>query len=117
MNYASEDLVKEHEGILMEHIEGREYISAMNGALQDREFNRDDFIAAAINYIDLLRNHIEKENSILFPLGDTNIPIDVQKELLDSFENFEKQVMGEGVHESLHELLHNFEKIYLNKGK
>jgi hemerythrin-like domain-containing protein len=101
--------------MLREHVEGRQYISDMTEALQAAGINRDDFMAAALNYIGLLRNHIEKENSILFPLGDNRIPIDIQKDLLISFENFEKEVMGEGVHERFHALLDNFENIYLNK--
>lgn len=60
-----------------------------------------------------MRSHINKENRVLFPLGDKIIPIDEQKLLLNQFEEFEEKVMGKGTHEKLHGLLHNFEIKYL----
>jgi len=69
-----------------------------------------------MNYINLLRNHINKENKVLFPIGDKKIPQDVQAQLLESFEKFETAVMGVGTHDKLHDLLHKFEKKYLEEG-
>jgi hemerythrin-like domain-containing protein len=100
--------------MLNEHIEGRNHIANMKVSIKEN-FDKEQFIQAATGYVNLLRSHIEKENSILFPLGDKKIPEEEQKKLLEGFVTFEKDVMGEGVHESLHELLHNFEKIYLRE--
>jgi hemerythrin-like domain-containing protein len=96
--------------MLFEHDEGRNYIKLMEEGLHK---NLDFFVDNALQYINLLRNHIEKENTILFPLGDRRIPADIQKELLEAFEKHEEIVMGKGTHEKLHEQLHKFGKKYI----
>lgn len=99
--------------MLLEHTEGRKYVAQMNDEIQKKEFDKNKFAQAATNYISLLRNHINKENNVLFPLGDKKIPLDRQTKILELFEAFEENVMGAGTHEKLHELLHNFEAKYL----
>jgi len=99
--------------MLLEHTEGRKYVAQMNDGIQNKEFDKNKFAQAATNYISLLRNHINKENNVLFPLGDKKIPLDRQTKILELFEAFEENVMGAGTHEKLHELLHNFEAKYL----
>lgn len=96
--------------MLYEHDEGRNYIKFMEEGLHK---NLDLFVENALQYIDLLRNHIVKENTILFPLGDRKIPNDIQKNLLRAFEKHEEVVMGKETHEQLHELLHSFGKKYI----
>ena len=46
-------------------------------------------------------------------MSDTKLSASKQKELLNNFENLEKNVIGEGKHEELHILLEKFEKKYL----
>ncbi len=103
------------EQMLMEHEQGREYISEMDLALSTNNADIVRFIENAESYMDLLRNHINKENSILFPMGDKLLPKEIQERLLEKFEDYEKKVMGKGTHEKLHEMLHRFEKIYLKE--
>lgn len=98
--------------MLYEHDEGRKYIKSMEEGLDK---NLDFFVENALQYINLLRNHIIKENTILFPLGDRRIPADVQKHLLEAFEKHEEVVMGKGAHDELHELLHRFGKKYIEE--
>lgn len=102
--------------MLLEHAEGRELITAMNTSLGSNGVARRGFATAALRYLDLLRSHIEKENTILFPLGDRSIPMTIQSELLQKFEDFEEQVMGPGTHERLHETLHRLRQRYLKPG-
>ena len=71
------------------------------------------FVENAENYIELLRNHIDRENTVLFPMGDKLLAKNIQEELLEKFEVFEEEVMGKGTHEKLHAMLHKFEKKYL----
>ncbi|MGL4369225.1 MAG: hemerythrin domain-containing protein, partial [Spirochaetota bacterium] len=103
--------------MLKEHAEGRGYIAEMTASLENTIFDKAAFTEAASRYISLLRDHIQKENTILFPLGDDKIPIDLQNGLLSSFEKFEEDVMGKGTHEKLHTLLHSLEKKYLRNGQ
>lgn len=101
--------------MLIEHIEGRKFIAQMAGSTENEVFDKNIFIQSATNYITLLRAHIDKENKILFPMGDKKISPDIQVNLLESFEIYEENVMGAGTHEKLHELLHKFENKYLTK--
>lgn len=99
--------------MLIEHAEGRKYISQMSAAIKTNSVNEKDLIQAVTSYIILLRQHIEKENNILFPMGDKKISGDIQAKLLIAFEEFEEKVMGKGTHEKLHKLLNKMEIKYL----
>lgn len=99
--------------MLAEHAQGREYIAEMGASAGGGALQADRFKEAAAGYIQLMRAHIDKENSVLFPAGDRMLPMDVQKQLLDRFEGFEEEVMGKGTHEKLHEVLHRLEEKYL----
>jgi hemerythrin-like domain-containing protein len=46
-----------------------------------------------------LREHIQKEDDILFRMADEVIPVDEQRQLLKRFEDHEAEEIGEGVHE------------------
>ncbi len=98
--------------MLFEHIEGRKHITEMQAAV-DGVFNGKSFAKAATEYIELLRSHIIKENNVLFNLADDIIPEDKQLKLLESFEEFEEEVMGEGTHTKLHKMLDIFEEKYM----
>jgi len=100
--------------MLEEHKQGRELIKQMQEAVTKKVINKHDFVNAASSYVNLLRNHIEKEEAILFPIGDTRFSAIKQKELSDYFEELEKNVIGEGKHEELHTLLERFKKKYLS---
>lgn len=102
------------EQLLIEHDEGRKYLSQMSESIEN-SFEEEGFIQAATNYMQLLRTHIQQENDVLFPWGDKKISSDKHTQLLESFEKFEEEVMGTGTHEKLHELLHKFELKYLKK--
>ena len=101
--------------MLLEHAEGRKLMAAMSAAI-DGVFDKHDFAAAASSYVKLLRSHIEKENNVLFPMGDRKLPAEEQSVLLEKFEEHEREVMGEGTHDSLHELLHRLTEKYLPEG-
>ncbi|HOO11779.1 MAG TPA: hemerythrin domain-containing protein [Bacillota bacterium] len=100
--------------MLKEHIQGRQCIAEMAASVGSRALQADRFTEAATNYIDLLREHIQKENTVLFPMGDRILPFDKQRQLLEQFEAFEEEVMGKGTHERLHETLHKLGEKYLN---
>jgi len=94
--------------MLQEHEMGRRYISQMAQALEAK--NLPDFGAAAINYRDLLRLHIEKENNALFAMADDLISEQEQDDLFEKFEKHEEEVIGHGVHEELHAMIHTWAK-------
>lgn len=89
--------------MLTEHEEGRGYVRAMMAALTlaeaRNEAAKDTLLKNAGAYLHLLREHIQKEDEILFRIADDVIPPDEQKQLLRSFEEHEAREIGEGVHE------------------
>jgi len=70
--------------MLAEHIEGRALIAAM-GAGEDSRRR----VEAARRYVQLLRDHIEKENGVLFPLADAVLDDHAQQALAREFEMVE----------------------------
>lgn len=93
--------------MLQEHQRGRQYISLMSKSLESRDLN--NFKAAAVNYRDLLRRHIAKENNMLFVMADNLLDDTRQNELFEKFEQHEETVIGHGVHEELHSMIHKWE--------
>ena len=89
--------------MLMEHEEGRSHVRSMLAALTlaetRNEAAKDTLLNRARSYVRLLREHIQKEDDILFKIADDVISPDEQKQLLRSFEEHEAKEIGEGVHE------------------
>ena len=56
-------------------------------------------------FIQLLRDHIDKENTILFPMADNVLSPEDQAYLEKAFERFEAEETGAGVHEAMLKLL------------
>ena len=89
--------------MLEEHARGREYIAHMGHALSEKDLMT--FHGAAEKYRDLLRQHIDKENGILFRMADRIIEEKDQNALFEQFEQYEESVIGHGVHEKLHAMI------------
>lgn len=102
--------------MLMEHERGRGYIKGMSDAFD--KFKKDHKALTAIvesgnNYIELLTQHIEKENNILFVMAESVLPKATQDELEEGFERLEVERIGLGKHEEFHGLLHQLKNTYL----
>ncbi len=103
--------------MLIEHTEGRGYIKGLAGAI-DRYKGGDENASAEIvenarNYIDLLRQHIYKENNVLFMMAQQVLSEETQKKLAEAFEKMETEKIGAGKHEEFHKLMHRLKEIYL----
>jgi hemerythrin-like domain-containing protein len=89
--------------MLMEHEEGRSHVRSMFAAVELIEAKdqaaRESLVANARAYVRLLREHIQKEDEILFRIADDVIPADEQRQLLRTFEEHETNELGAGVHE------------------
>ncbi len=90
--------------LLAEHVKGREWIRALEAATFPL-LRSDEFRTASKGYMDLLQSHIEKENTVLFPIAEKLLTATQLGELYESFENHEATVVGQGRHEQLHALL------------
>lgn len=89
--------------MLMEHEEGRGYVRAMAHALalvkEDPEVAQTILLENARSYLNLLREHIRKEDEVLFAMADETLTPEEQKEILREFEEHEVNEIGAGIHE------------------
>jgi hemerythrin-like domain-containing protein len=96
--------------MLAEHQHGRNRLKAVNDALTkaragDRPAIRQvrENLAA---YVKLLKEHITKEDNVLFVMAEQVLTHQDQKTLSAAFEKVEADEMGQGVHEKYHQLAH-----------
>ncbi len=96
--------------MLHEHELGRGHIRAMAQALQAGTLK--EACAPAEAYSALLRAHIAKENTVLFPMADRLLSAETQELLWERFERIEEERIGVGRHEAFHTLLDTLENTY-----
>jgi len=89
--------------MLAEHERGRLLTYEMRSAAEriraGEPAAEDKLWLSAQGYVDLLRPHILKEDTVLFPMADRVIPGEQQRVLAEAFERIEREEIGEGVHE------------------
>lgn len=103
--------------MLSEHARGRQLIEEMNDLLSSFERGESGslvvFTTPAIQYINLLRSHIWKENNVLFPAAERAVPPDKLNLMGEQFERFEKEEIGAETHEAFHEMIDRLSRTYL----
>ena len=67
------------------------------------------------DYIELLEQHISKENTMLFSMADKLLSAEMQEKLFDRFETLKEEVIGMGKHEELHKRLERLGTTYLGR--
>jgi hemerythrin-like domain-containing protein len=92
--------------MLHEHDEGRALAQRLR-ELAQAYGNGDqaagtEWAATARQYTQLLREHILKENNVLFPMAEGMLSTTEEEELAARFEQMELEKMGKGTHERLH---------------
>ena len=97
--------------MLTEHEQGRSRLKGIAEALEKASEGNASSIQTVKDklsaYVELLRNHILKENNVLFPTADKMFTPDDQKELMEIFEKVEAEEIGVGVHEKYHQIAHD----------
>lgn len=105
--------------MLIEHTHGREYVKGMSVAVASYKAGEANaasaFIANARGYLTLLRQHISKEDNILYRMADMHLSAKKQEELLEQFDQVERERIGPGKHEEFHKLLEHLGAIYARK--
>jgi len=99
--------------MLSEHERGRALVAAMADAAEPT-ISPTRFADAAAAYVDHMKAHIEKENTVLFPMADRVVAPEVMDGLVAAFERHEEDVMGSGRHEQLHDMLRELKVKYLD---
>jgi hemerythrin-like domain-containing protein len=73
-----------------------------------------DRLEAVRGYVTLLRQHIQKEDNILFPMADQVLTAQDQKDLAEAFDRVEREEMGAGEHERYHAMIDEMEDTLLH---
>jgi hemerythrin-like domain-containing protein len=109
-----EELINE---LLAEHRTGRTLVKDMGVALDSLKRGTEDATFAIVDkareYITLLKQHIQKENTDLFPIAEKRLPQDEQNELSEQFDRLEKEKIGVGRHEEFHRQMKELSETYL----
>jgi len=94
--------------MLHEHDLGRSLVSVLDGlAQQGTAWSKEDgdtLARTAREFSALLRQHIQKEDQILYPMADARLPQPVKEELFRRFQAFEEQHTSTGEHQRLRAL-------------
>jgi hemerythrin-like domain-containing protein len=100
--------------MLAEHEEGRRLSQRMQLAVERLQAGdvraRDAVVLSVTDYIKVFRQHIYKEDNVLFPMADKVIPTIQQEQILGGFEQFERDGTGDDVHEKYFGLAERLEK-------
>lgn len=101
--------------MLQDHEQGRNYVKGMKEALKnmDDPQNRKQFVEEASGYVRLLKQHIDKEDNILYPTAEKKLSKTSMQKLIEEFERVEREETGEGIHEKYHQVLHKLKDRYL----
>ena len=100
-----------------EHNAARSFIQGLGEGVteyqSDGKSARAKIIRNARSYRTLMMQHINKENTILFPLADAYIGKERQDAICQEYERIEAERIGLGKHEQFRELLKKLKGMYL----
>jgi hemerythrin-like domain-containing protein len=99
--------------MLREHETGRSFVQATAEAFaawSKGDAAKGPEIAGNLRgYIEVLRQHICKEDDVLFPIGNRVLDEAENARLVEGFEEIERERTGPGKHEEYHRLVHELE--------
>lgn len=100
------------EAMHIEHDQGRAFVRNMADAAEKAlagEAGQVSIIAEnAKGYITLLREHIDKEDTVLYPLAERILPEDVRAQMIDAYHRAEEQTPG--LEEKYRRLVEEYER-------
>jgi len=106
--------------MLHEHVEGRDFVTGISQRIDVYKAGNVSALPEIYHYmqgyVDLLRDHISKENNVLFKMVDKALSSNEQLELLNKFGSIEKQYNSEQIAASILEI-EGLEAFYLEDVK
>jgi hemerythrin-like domain-containing protein len=103
--------------MLSEHEVGRGCIKGMRDALTQYSNGNQTagaaFAKSAREYINLLTDHIDKEDSVIFVMAEDCFSESQKKVMAEGFKKIESEKIGVSKHESLKKILDDLKSIYL----
>lgn len=104
--------------MLQEHDTGRFYVRNMRESIEQLKRGNQayiqKFVENARNYAGLLRNHIYKENNVLYPLAEMHISEEKQQQIIKEYKKLETERIDTGTHEKMHTLIMQLKDKYTN---
>ncbi len=108
--------------MLIEHDEGRAHVRGLAEALEKYEKGdrspqtKVTITGHAIGYAQLLTDHIQKEDNILYDIADHVIPPAEQAELVKKFEEVQERALGPEKYEEYLRLVEELERAVQRQG-
>lgn len=103
--------------LIEEHAQARVYIANMSAAVDRQEESPAEslrtFLSNSEKYIELLDQHVDKENAVLFTDAHHSLSEDQLARLQEGFENAEKTLLSTGRHDDLLRIVHELHEDYL----
>jgi hemerythrin-like domain-containing protein len=98
--------------MLREHEDGRAHVRKIAELSAGKLGERDtvELIKHTRAYVELLTQHIQKEDHALYPLANQVLTTDDQDYLAEGFEKVEEEIMGAGTHEKYHHMIEEWEE-------
>lgn len=88
-------------GMLLEHDLGRNYIGNLERAIAAHKAGNEeaklDIIANAISYEQMLHSHIDKEDNVIYKMGERVLPSDQLTRLTELFDDIEQDPANKAV--------------------
>ncbi len=100
--------------MMREHQDGRAHVQNMDRLSKGKmsKVTMEGLVKASRAYVDLLTKHIQKEESVLYPMANQLLDQEDQIELEKGFSEVEEKVMGPGVHERYHRMIEEWSARY-----
>jgi hemerythrin-like domain-containing protein len=102
--------------MLHDHIQGRDYVKGMTEGIAGYKTGNETELSKIYEnmqaYIILLRNHIAKENNVLFRMADNVLSENDQQELSDEFAKVENEGVCGGVLKDCIAVIEKLESAY-----
>jgi hemerythrin-like domain-containing protein len=94
--------------MLLEHDQGRQHVAALEAIAEKAGAwtaeDRERLSGAANGYASLLRQHIQKEDAVLYPMARRRLPPEILDRVSRDCERYEAGKTGSGEHQRLHRL-------------
>ena len=103
--------------LLQEHEQGRKLVGRIKKLLTEHDPaghpGMKEAQATVVEYVQLMIQHIAKENTVVFPMADKMLDAGTAATLCENFEKLERERIGAGKHEEFHALLDTLQDVYL----
>ena len=104
--------------IINEHLIGKGYLDEILCCVENCKigsiFSGERIADCMANYVQLIQNHIQKEENDYFPMANDALSDEAQLEISKQFKLIDDEFVGLGIHNRYDELLKSLESKYLD---